>query len=89
MLLLLSAWFVNMLQFVRRALQYGGNTPGTGICELQFVNNPTGRARSNCTSDNYNAANQIDPRVRPSGVDELTMRGALFFHEEFRKFMAC
>ncbi len=88
-LLLLSAWFVNMLQFERCALQYGDNMPGTGTCELQFFNNPTGRVRSYFMSGKYNVTNQIDMRVQPSGVDELAMIGALYFDEVFSNFAAC
>ncbi len=63
--------------------------PGTGICKLQFVNNLTGRVRSNGMSGKYNVANRIDPQVRPLGVDELVVIDVLFLHEVFSNFEAC
>ncbi len=78
-----------MLQFVRCTLQYGNNMPRAGVNELQFVNNFVGRVGSDGTSGKHNVANQVDPRVWLSGVDELAMICTLFFHKVFSNLPAC
>ncbi len=89
LLLFSLAFVVNMLQFVGCLLQYGGNMPGTSTCKLQFIKNFTGRVGLNSTSGKDNVINGINPRVRPSSVDELVMIGELFFNKVCSNLATC